>query len=250
MVSARPVAALAGAAGAVGAVAAGAVAAWHVGPAATWLPGARAVLWPGLDGRGDPSHVALTFDDGPDPDTTPRFLRALDDLDVRATFFVLGSRLADHPGLGRLIAAEGHELAVHGWRHDRPWRPRPRLDAREVARAAELVAGAAGRWPLWYRPPYGILTGGRWAAARSAGLRTVLWSAWGRDWTASATAYSVHAEVTRTLRGGGTVLLHDSDMVSAPGAWRAALGALPGLVAECRGRGLRVGRLDDHGLIE
>lgn len=238
MVSALPAAAL------------GAVAAWHIGPAATWLPGARAVLWPGLDGRGDPAHVALTFDDGPDPVSTPRFLHALDALSVRATFFVLGGRLARHPALGRLIAAEGHELAVHGWRHDRPWWPHPLRDARDLARTADLVAEAAGRRPLWYRPAYGVLTGGRWAAARSAGLRTVLWSAWGRDWTAEATARSVHAEVGRTLRGGATVLLHDSDVVSAPGAWRSALGALPGLVADCRRRGLQVGPLVDHGLIE
>ncbi|RST13622.1 polysaccharide deacetylase family protein [Streptomyces sp. WAC05374] len=228
----------------------GAVAAWHIGPAATWLPGARAALWPGLDGRGDPSHVALTFDDGPDPVSTPHFLRALDALSVRATFFVLGARLAQHPALGRLIAAEGHELAVHGWRHDRPWCPHPLRDVRDLARTADLVAETAGRRPLWYRPAYGVLTGGRWAAARSAGLRTVLWSAWGRDWTAGATAPGVRAEVTRTLRGGGTVLLHDSDVVSAPGAWRAALGALPGLVGECRRRGLRVGTLEGHGLIE
>ncbi|OKK03555.1 polysaccharide deacetylase [Streptomyces sp. CB03234] len=232
------------------AAALGAVAAWHIGPAATWLPGVRAALWPGLDGRGDPSHVALTFDDGPDPDSTPEFLRALDALSVRATFFVLGSRLARRPALGRLIAAEGHELAVHGWQHDRPWCPRPLRDTRDLARTADLVADAAGRRPLWYRPAYGILTGGRWTAARAAGLRTVLWSAWGRDWTAGATARSVHAEVTRTLRGGGTVLLHDSDVVSAPGAWRAALGALPGLVAECRSRGLEVGPLRDHDVIE
>ncbi|MFJ8649499.1 polysaccharide deacetylase family protein [Streptomyces sp. NPDC093546] len=223
-------------------------AAWHVGPAVTWLPGPRALLWPGLDGRGDPSRVALTFDDGPDPASTPRFLRALDELSVRATFFVLGERLARHPDLGRRIAAEGHELAVHGWRHDRPWCPRPLRDPRDLARTTELVAEAAGQQPLWYRPPYGILTGGRWAAARAAGLRPVLWSAWGRDWTADATPGSVLAEVTRTLRGGGTVLLHDSDVTSAPGAWRAALGALPGLVAACRARGLTVGRLADHGL--
>ncbi|MEU7281710.1 polysaccharide deacetylase family protein [Streptomyces sp. NPDC045431] len=225
-------------------------AAWHIGPAATWLPAPRALLWPGLDGRGDPARVALTFDDGPDPASTPRFLHALDELAVRATFFVLGERLARHPDLGRRIAAEGHELAVHGWRHDRPWWPRPLRDARDLARTTELVTEAAGQRPLWYRPPYGVLTGGRWAAARAAGLRPVLWSAWGRDWTADATPADVLAEVTRTLRGGGTVLLHDSDVTSAPESWRAALGALPALVAACRARGLTVGRLADHGLAD
>jgi peptidoglycan/xylan/chitin deacetylase (PgdA/CDA1 family) len=225
-----------------------AVAAGHIGPAATWLPGPRGRLWPLLDGRGDPARVALTFDDGPDPESTPRFLQALDELSVRATFFVLGERLARHPELGRRIAAEGHELAVHGWRHDRPWWPRPVRDHRDLARTADLVAEAAGHRPLWYRPAYGILTGGRWAAAHAAGLRPVLWSAWGRDWTHDATPDSVLVEVTRTLRGGATVLLHDSDVASAPGSWRATLGALPGLVAVCRAYGLTVGRLADHGL--
>ncbi|WP_189885896.1 polysaccharide deacetylase family protein [Streptomyces xantholiticus] len=234
---------------AAGALAAAlAVAGAHIGPAATWLPGVRGALAPVFDGRGDPGRVALTFDDGPDPRTTPYFLRALDELSVRATFFVLGSRLAEHPRLGMRMAAEGHELAVHGWRHERPWWPRPWRDVRDLARTAWLITEVGGDRPLWYRPPYGILTGGRWNAARATGLRPVLWTSWGRDWTAVATPDSVRAEVNRTLRGGATVLLHDSDVTSAQGSWRAALGALPRIVADCRARGLSVGRLRDHGL--
>ncbi|MFD4985569.1 polysaccharide deacetylase family protein [Streptomyces sp. NPDC058372] len=234
---------------AAGALATGALAAagWHIGPAATWLPGFRAACCPGLDGRGVPDRVALTFDDGPDPLSTPHFLRVLDVLSVRATFFVLGSRVERHPELGRRMAAAGHELAVHGWEHDRPWLPRPGRDAAELARAAAAVHRIAGRRPLWYRPPYGILTGGRWAAARRAGLRPVLWSAWGRDWTASATPRGVVAEAASRLGPGGTLLLHDSDAYAAPGAWHATLAALPELVAYCRARGLGVGRLADHG---
>jgi peptidoglycan/xylan/chitin deacetylase (PgdA/CDA1 family) len=220
----------------------------HIGPAATWLPGVRGALSPALDGRGDPARVALTFDDGPDPRTTPHFLRALDELAVRATFFVLGSRLAAQPRLGARMAAEGHELAVHGWRHERPWFPRPRRDVQDLARTAELIAEVCGVRPVWYRPPYGILTGGRWNAARATGLRPVLWTAWGRDWTDAATPDSVRAEVGRTLRGGATVLLHDSDATGAPGSWRAALGALPLIVQDCRARGLSVGGLRDHGV--
>lgn len=97
------------------------------------------------------------------------------------------------------------------------------------------------------RPPYGILTSGRWIPARRAGLRLVLWSAWGRDGTADATAASVRALIGADLRGWGTVLLHDSDRVSAAGAWRSALGALPGLVNDCREAGPRVGPLAEHG---
>ncbi|MDT3400831.1 polysaccharide deacetylase family protein, partial [Streptomyces sp. B1866] len=211
----------------------GALLAVHVLPAATWLPGLRRACFPALAGAGDPGHVALTFDDGPDPAATPAILDALDRLEVRATFFVLGERALRYPELGRSIAARGHELAVHGWHHGPPWRPAFARDAREVARAARVVSDLAGARPLWYRPPYGILTGGRWAAARRAGLRPVLWSAWGRDWTAEATAASVRATVRRALRGGGTVLLHDAGRAAAPGCWRATLAALPDLVADC-----------------
>uniref|UniRef100_A0AAU3H715 Polysaccharide deacetylase family protein n=1 Tax=Streptomyces sp. NBC_01401 TaxID=2903854 RepID=A0AAU3H715_9ACTN len=244
--------ATAGALSAVGGLtAAGALAAtaaWHVGPASTWLPPVRRIFFPALDGRGRPDHVALTFDDGPDPASTPYFLRVLAEHEVRATFFLVGESLIRHPALGRALVAGGHEVAVHGWRHDRPRLPTPSRDAREVARTADAVRRICGTAPQWYRPPYGILTGGRLAAARRAGLRPVLWSTWGKDWTANADPGSVKASVLRNLAGGGTVLLHDADGWSAPGSWRATLGALPGLLAECRRLGLSVGPLAEHGV--
>lgn len=149
----------------------------HIGPAATWLPELRRRRFPGLAGRGSPGHVALTFDDGPDPASTPRFLDTLDGLGVRATFFVLGENALRHPALTRELVRRGHELAVHGWTHDRPWWPSPARDTRELLRAVRVVDEVSGRAPRWYRPPYGILTSGRWAAARRAGLRPVLWTA-------------------------------------------------------------------------
>jgi peptidoglycan-N-acetylglucosamine deacetylase len=221
---------------------------WHLGPAATWIPGVRRVISPALDGRGDPDHVALTFDDGPDPATTPYFLRELDRLGARATFFVLGSQLERFPDLGRLIVAEGHELAVHGWQHEKFWYPRPRSDVRDLARAAAWVDRTAGERARWYRPPYGVLTATRRSAARQVGLQPVLWTAWGHDWTSRADAESVLFELAKRLTGGATVLLHDTDRASAPGAWVAALDALPHLVMRCRAEGLTVGPLREHGL--
>ncbi|MEU6477352.1 polysaccharide deacetylase family protein [Streptomyces sp. NPDC047017] len=220
----------------------------HIVPAATWLPRLRSVCLPGLAGIGRPDHVALTFDDGPDPATTPFFLDELDRLGARATFFVLGERAARFPDLTREIATRGHELGIHGWTHSRPWLPAPARDLAETGRALRTVHAATGRRPLWYRPPYGILVAGRWAAARRLGLRPVLWTAWGEDWTADATPASVHATVAGDLRGGGTILLHDSDHACAPGCWRAALGALPGLVTACRDTGWQVGPLAEHGV--
>ncbi|MEU0807627.1 polysaccharide deacetylase family protein [Streptomyces sp. NPDC005970] len=223
------------------------VAVAHAAPAAVRLPGVRRAF-PALAGRGRPDHIALTFDDGPDPRSTPYFLDALDELAVRATFFVLGDSLLHHPDTARDIARRGHELAVHGWTHSRPWLPAVTRDLREVAHAARAVRLATGAVPRWYRPPYGILTGGRRLAAARAGLRPVLWTAWGRDWTARATPASVLATVRRDLRGGDTVLLHDSDRTAAPGCWRAALGALPAFVRACRDEGWAVGPLAEHGI--
>ncbi|WAP59956.1 polysaccharide deacetylase family protein [Streptomyces sp. S465] len=222
-------------------------AAAHIAPAGTWLPGPRRALFPALAGHGRADHVALTFDDGPDPRTTPRFLRVLDELEVRATFFVLGEGVTRFPRTTLEIVRRGHELAVHGWTHSRPWLPAPARDAHEVARTARALRLATGAAPRWYRPPYGILTGGRWLAAARAGLTPVLWSAWGRDWSADATARSVLATVRRDLRGGATVLLHDTDRAAAPGCWRATLAALPAVVAECRAAGWEVGPLAEHG---
>ncbi|MFD8255078.1 polysaccharide deacetylase family protein [Streptomyces werraensis] len=229
-------------------LAAGALA--HVGPAATWLPVVRRHLSSRLAGTGHPRHVALTFDDGPGPVSTTRFLDVLDGLGVRATFFVLGDAVVRHPDVVRETARRGHEMAVHGWSHDRPWLPTPARDVRCLRRAVEAVQDVTGVAPRWYRPPYGILTSGRWAAARAEGLRPVLWTAWGRDWTATATPASVRATVEADLRGGGTVLLHDTDRTAAPGCWRATLGALPDLVAGWRAAGLTVGPLSEHGTAE
>ncbi|WP_399882110.1 polysaccharide deacetylase family protein [Streptomyces sp. BBFR51] len=225
-----------------------AVALAHIGPAATWLPGLRRRRFPGLAGQGSPGHVALTFDDGPDPASTPHFLDVLDGLGVRATFFVLGENTMRHPSVARELVRRGHELAVHGWAHDRPWWPSPARDARELLRAVHVVGDAAGRVPRWYRPPYGILTSGRWAAAHRAGLRPVLWTAWGKDWRQDATPRSVRATVAADLRGGGTILLHDTDHACAPDSWRAGLGALPDIVRDCREAGLSVGPLGEHGV--
>ncbi|GAA5022832.1 hypothetical protein GCM10025734_79430 [Kitasatospora paranensis] len=100
--------------------------------------------------------------------------------------------------------------------------------------------------PRWYRPPYGVLSLAALAAARRLDLTPVLWTHWGRDWTAAATPDSVLRTLTRAPLGGGTVLLHDSDVTSAPGAWRSALGALPGLLEQCRKQGLTVGPLGEH----
>lgn len=220
----------------------------HALPAVTVLPTVRLRALPRLSGAGDPGRVALTFDDGPDPESTPRFVEVLAAHRVRATFFLLGSMLARAPHLAGDLTAAGHEVAVHSWSHRNLLTCDPYRTYRELARTRDLVAAASGHSPRFFRPPYGVLTTAALVAARRLDLTPVLWTCWGRDWTRTASPESVLRTVRAGLGGGGTVLLHDADHTCAPGAWRATLGALPDLLTECEQRGWRVGPLEEHDL--
>jgi peptidoglycan/xylan/chitin deacetylase (PgdA/CDA1 family) len=194
-------------------------------------------------------HVALTFDDGPDPRSTPYFLDLLAEYRVHATFFLLGRMLVADPGLGRALVEAGHEVAVHGWEHRLLLKRSAAATADDIRRAYGYIGEATGQPPRWYRPPYGVLTAAARRTAIRLGMTPVLWTAWGRDWEARATSGSVAATVRRHLAGGGTVLLHDSDCTSTPESWRATLWALPGLIESIRDAGLAIGPLRDHSVL-
>jgi peptidoglycan/xylan/chitin deacetylase (PgdA/CDA1 family) len=218
----------------------------HAAPMVTCVASVRRRWLPALAGVGRPGHVALSFDDGPDPASTPAFLDALDGLGWRATFFMLGSMVRRAPALAAEVASAGHEVAVHGDQHrSHLWRS-PRDVATDLERAAAVVAEATGRQPGWFRPPYGELSTWSLVAACRQGLRPVLWTTWGRDWRARATPGTVVADVGRHLAPGATVLLHDSDCTSAPGSWRSTLGSLPALADLFAARGLEAGPVGDH----
>lgn len=220
----------------------------NASPAAALVGTIGCRLTPGLVGLGDSGHVALTFDDGPDPASTPLFLDALDRCGVRATFLLLGTMVQQYPDVARQVVTAGHEVGVHGYRHRyMTWRT-PSAVRDDLRRSVDLVGEATGVRPKWFRPPYGALTLSAHRTAHQLGLRPVLWTAWGRDWRPAATPRSVVRDVARGKLTGGTVLLHDSDCTSAPGSWQSALGALPALVELLGERGLRVGPLAEHGL--
>lgn len=226
-------------------VGAAAVAA-HVLPIVTCILPLRRRVFPQLSGVGAADHIALTFDDGPDPKSTPAFLEVLNDLGWKATFFMIGAMVRRSPGLAAEVAAAGHEVAVHGERH-RSHLYRSLPDVRDdIRRGRDVVAEATGAGPVWFRPPYGEVATSTLICSRSAGLRTVLWTSWGRDWRDRTTPASVVDDVADGLGPGGTILLHDSDCTSAPESWRATHAALPELAELFAGRGLRPGPLAEH----
>jgi peptidoglycan/xylan/chitin deacetylase (PgdA/CDA1 family) len=220
----------------------------HLLPGVVAWRSMRCRLLPGLSGVGDPGHVALTFDDGPDPRSTPLILDALDRIGWRATFFCLGAQVRRSPGLARELVDRGHEIAVHGDVHTSHLRRPSTSTVPDVLRAHDTIERVTGTCPRWFRPPYGAVSSATLVAARRSQLQLVLWTTWGLDWRARATGRTVAANVARTFHPGATVVLHDSDITSVPGAWRSTLAALPRLAEAWAAAGLEVGTLAEHGV--
>jgi peptidoglycan/xylan/chitin deacetylase (PgdA/CDA1 family) len=225
-----------------------------VGVVAHLLPGVvawrsvRSRLLPRLSGVGDHGHVALTFDDGPDPVSTPPILDALEGLGWRATFFCLGTQVRRSPGLARELVARGHEIAVHGDTHVSHLRRPMTSTVPDVIRARDTIAEVTDQQARWFRPPYGAVASSTLVASRQARLQLILWTTLGLDWQPRATGRTVAANVQRTHVPGATVLLHDSDITSVPGCWRSTLAALPRLAEQWASAGLEVGPLAEHGV--
>jgi peptidoglycan/xylan/chitin deacetylase (PgdA/CDA1 family) len=230
----------------VGGLVAAGLAVAQGGPGVTAIGPIRRALFPRLAGRGPAGHVALTFDDGPDPASTPAFLEVLAARRVQATFFLLGPMVRRAPQLAEEIVAAGHEIGVHGWEHRYLTLRGPRATYRDIAMAADEIIAATGVSPRLYRPPYGVLNAGALVATRRLRLMPVLWDCWGKEWSRGSTPESVFATLSATLRDGSTVLLHDSDCTSPAGSADAGLGALPMLLDECERRGLLVGPVGEH----
>ncbi len=196
--------------------------------------------------RGNPGSqgVALTFDDGPHPETTPRVLDLLREAGVKATFFVLGAKVERHPDIVRAIVLAGHTLGVHGYDHGRLYALLPPdAVARDIARTAAAIERAAGVRPRWFRPPVGHVSPRTAAGAKRAGLPIVAWSARGLDGLRGADCDRVALRIERSLRPGAIVLLHDAaerdDFVPA------SLAALPRVLESITKRGLRVLPLEE-----
>jgi peptidoglycan/xylan/chitin deacetylase (PgdA/CDA1 family) len=217
----------------------------HTIPSSLAFSAAGPRLTPRLRGIGRPGHVALTFDDGPDPAGTLPILAALDRLGWRATFFVLGAMVDRTPGLVGDLVAAGHDVGVHASIH-RSHRLMTPAQVRDDVRRAHATVVDAGAVPRFYRPPHGAVSPEGLLTARRLGMRTVLWTAWGRDWRAEATPETVVDDVAAGRLDGGTVLLHDSDCASAPGSWRTTLASLPRLADLFAAQGLTVGPLRHH----
>lgn len=158
----------------------------------------------------DAREVWLTLDDGPDPEDTPRILDLLDQHQARATFFLIGERAERHPALVAEIARRGHEIAHHTHTHPMAafWCATPARVRRELDDATAAFAAAGVAVPRRFRAPVGIKNLFLAPALAARGLDCIGWSIRGAD-TFSKTPDAVATRVTRRLRPGAIILLHE-----------------------------------------
>jgi peptidoglycan/xylan/chitin deacetylase (PgdA/CDA1 family) len=153
--------------------------------------------------------VAITIDDGPDPDITPRVLDLLEQHDARATFFCVGERVLRHPELAREIVRRGHTIENHTQRHPHHFSVMgPRGLAREIGRAQESIAAVIGVAPRFFRAPAGLRNPLLEPVLTRFGLQLASWTRRGFD-TVSHDAEKVLGKLTRKLGPGDILLLHD-----------------------------------------
>ncbi len=202
-------------------------------------PGSRTLYPTVTRGPRDTTRVALTFDDGPDPEVTPAVLDALARHDARATFFSIGRSLEKHPELARRVVAEGHELGNHSWRHSR-WQNLFGSDghAREIERGEQAIRAVTGsRARPLYRPPIGLKSPQLARVASRRQLTLVAWSLHSRD-THDADPERVARHVLGRIHPGDIVLMHDGH--DRPGRHRPACAqALPLILRGLREKGLQ-----------
>jgi len=154
------------------------------------------------------STLAVTFDDGPHPTGTPPILDLLARHGARATFFVLGDSAMRWPAIVKRIAAEGHELAVHGWTHEHPSALSSSQARDSLRRTYDAIANTTGKTPRYYRPAYGVVTPSVRDAACELDLRMAGWHLTVPDWC-GVPAEDMLPSLLRRPPGGTVYVFHD-----------------------------------------
>jgi peptidoglycan-N-acetylglucosamine deacetylase len=182
---------------------------------------------------GDTSRpaVALTFDDGPSRENTPRILSILAAHDVRATFFVLGGRADRMPDLIARIDDEGHEVANHTWSHPSMRSLWPSALREELESTNDRIEEITGKRPTLVRPPFGRYPPSALTVFAELGLDAVLWSVDSLDWDQDDPMV-IARTVLRRANAGSIVLLHDRTA--------ATVHALPEIIRGLRSRGFEI----------
>lgn len=200
-----------------------------LGPNVTRLP----------EAAGARREVAITIDDGPEPEVTPRVLDLLDAHGQRATFFCIAERVLAQPALAREIVARGHSIQNHTARHRHNFSfLGPRGFAAEIARAQDILTEVTGQRPTCFRAPAGLRNPFLEPVLHRLGLSLVSWTRRGFD-TREGDAAKVMARLSRNLQARDILLLHDGNAARTAAGQPVLLEVLPLLLERLRADGLR-----------
>lgn len=176
--------------------------------------------------------IALTFDDGPWPNTTLQVLDILKKNDIKATFFWIGRMIQESPEIAKRVVAEGHVIANHTWSHSYRWMNKAAA-AREIDRTADLIYETTGVKTLYFRPPGGILTNGVADYAKQKNYSVIMWSNDSIDYRPYPAKRLVN-NVLRKVKPSDIVLMHDGG-----GNRSATVKALPEIISTLKQRGYK-----------
>jgi peptidoglycan-N-acetylglucosamine deacetylase len=153
-------------------------------------------------------QLALTYDDGPNDPHTLRLLEVLARHNVRATFFLIGRYVKQRPDIAREVVRAGHVVGNHTFTHPNLIFASAHETRMQLQDCEQALADAVGEHSRLFRPPFGARRPGTLRIARSLGLEPVMWNVTGWDWKAKPADYVV-GRVSRQIRGGDVILLHD-----------------------------------------
>ena len=197
-------------------------------------PNLRRLLRTARDGE-----VALTFDDGPDPDVTPKLLRILAEHDARASFFLVAERAQRYPQIVRAIVDAGHSVENHSLKHSAHFALLGReAMKRDIEAAQKILCALAGRPPRYFRPPAGMRNPGLGLVLQELDLDLVSWTRRGFD-TITGDPEQVLRRLTRNLRSGDILVLHEGSSVRDPDGGPVVLKVLPRLLGQLKQQNLR-----------
>lgn len=191
------------------------------------------------------NEVALTIDDGPDPDVTPQVLDTLDEFDAKATFFCIGKNALQHPELCREIVRRGHLIENHTQQHRHYFSLQGFYGLmREIDAAQNTIFDITGTRAKFFRAPAGLRNPFLEPALNQLGLRLVSWTARGFD-TQTKHAEKVTKKLLAALRPGAILLLHDGNAARIKSNIPVILAVLPILLAEAKKKNLHFVTLQD-----
>jgi peptidoglycan/xylan/chitin deacetylase (PgdA/CDA1 family) len=167
----------------------------------------------GCDVNSGSSSVALTFDDGPCPDTTPYLLELLEQVEVRATFFVIGSHVSRHERLLDQIHRAGHTVASHSFHHHFMPALSTRSLEKEIDRTNHAIREVTGAAPELFRPPYGVMDERLGKCLAERRMLPVYWGVVPEDWHGPGAASVINRTMTR-LRPGSLIVLHEMPRIA------------------------------------